>query len=108
MEAEAHGYSFGEEREFAEIGILDVRYLRCVVLVWAHIDVGSLVRREGGVLLPAINLNQESVGVIAIEMKEREFCSAAADIKFRRAIVQARAKHARKPAVKPVRKKVAG
>ena len=91
MEAEAHGYSVGEEREFNEIGIFDVRYLRCVVLVWTHINVGSLVGGEGGVFLGAVDLSEKSVRVIAIKMKERESCSATANIELGRAIVQPRA-----------------
>ena len=108
MQAEAHGYSFGEQRELVEIRILDVRYLRSIVLAWTDIDIGSLVGGEGGVLLCAVDLSEKSVRVIAIEMKEREFCSAATDIKFGRAIVQARPEHAGEPTVKPVWKEVAG
>src|SRR5258705_11200187 len=88
MEAEAHGHGVGEERELVEVGILDIGYLRCIVLLRAHIDIGSLVRGEGGVLLRAVDLSEEGVGVIAIEMKKGEFCSAATDIKLGRALVR--------------------
>jgi len=46
--------------------------------------------------------------MIAVEMKEGEFCSAAADIKLGRAIVEARVEHAGEPTVEPVWKEIAG
>src|SRR4029077_5092254 len=73
----------------------------------AYVDVRCLVWREGGVLLDAINLSQKSVRVITVEMQERELCATAANIEFGRATVESRAQRVGKPAVEPVRKKVA-
>src|ERR1700682_4020337 len=106
MEQEAHGRGLGEQREFFEVRILQVRYLRGVVLIRAHVDVRCLVWREGGVLLDAIDLGQKSVRVVAVKMQEGKLCATAADIQFGRAAVESRAQRVGKPAVEPVGKEI--
>jgi len=73
MQPEAHGDGLSEQRELREIGIFDIGNLRGIVLVGMHINEVRLIFGESGVFLDAVNLDEEGMGVIAVEMEERNF-----------------------------------
>ena len=108
MEEEAHGDGLREKREFLQVGILDVRDLRGVVLIRLHVEKVSLIFGESGVLLDAVDLGEEGVSVVAVKMEEWEFGAFAADVELRGAVVQAGAQDAGQSAVEPVRKEITG
>ena len=102
MQAEAHGDGLSEQRELREIGIFDIRNLRGIVLVGMHINEVRLIFGESGVFLDAVDLDEKGVGVIAVEMEEREFSAAATNKKFRGAVMEPRTQNPAKLAVEPV------
>src|SRR5260370_42232642 len=102
MQPEAHGDGLSEQRELREIGIFDIGNLRGIVLVGMHINEMRLVLGESGVFLDAVDLDEEGVGVIAVEMEEREFSAAATNKKFRGAVMEPRTQSPPKLAVEPV------
>jgi len=58
--------------------------------VGMHINEVRLIFGESGVFLDAVDLDEEGVGVIAVEMEEREFSAAATNKKFRGAVMEPR------------------
>src|SRR5258705_9612712 len=102
MQPEAHWDGLSEQRELREIGIFDIGNLRGIVLVGMHINEVRLIFGESGVFLDAVDLDEEGVGVIAVEMEEREFSAAATNKKFRGAVMEPRTQNPAKLAVEPV------
>src|SRR5712675_1396945 len=102
MQPEAHGDGLSEQRELREIGIFDIGNLRGIVLVGMHINEMRLVLGESGVFLDAVDLDEEGVGVIAVEMEEREFSATSTNKKFRGAVMEPRTQNPPKLAVEPV------
>lgn len=108
IEQKAHGNGFGEEREFCKIGVFDIGNLRGIVLIGLYIEEVGLVLGEGSVFLDAVDLGEEGMGMVAVKMQEGKFGAFAADVQFRRAVVQTRAKDAREAAIEPVGEEIAG
>lgn len=108
IEEATHGGGLGEQREFVEIGILEIGNQGGVVLTGVDVQIGSLVFGIGGVFLNAVNLGEESVGMEIIEVEEGEFGAAATDVKFGRAVMEAGTQGAGEDAVEPIGEEVAG
>ena len=91
LEFEEHGLGLREQGEFLVVRLFQVRDLRRVVLIGADVNERRLVRGEYREFLGAVNLADKRMGVITVEMQERELSALASDVKFLAAVMKPRA-----------------